>query len=369
MIAKILGIMVLILTAPWCFAQKDQSQAVAYHFIYQNFSHKFISKDGRVIDFSDDRLITTSEGQSYALFFALVNHDQMQFDKILQWTVNNLAKGNLSQNLPAWLWGQELKTKQWQVLDQNSASDADLWIAYSLLEAGRLWHNTYYKNLGLSLLKQIETKETVVIPNLGRLVLPGEFGFVHSKSWKLNPSYSPIQLMRYFSQYSDIWMEITQNTATLLLQTSPYGYAPNWITFSDDWNLKEAELCGSYDAIRVYLWAGMLSNKEPFKKILLKKFNLFDEKIKNQGVPPQKLCFNNPQLKNQGPIGFSGAVLPFLKDAQVQQQQFKRIVQQYYDNDSYYNNMLILFGLGWYANLYKFDEKGDLVSNRSQYSD
>lgn len=112
-----------------------------------------------------------------------------------------------------------------------------------------------------------------------------------------------------------------------------------------------------------------LSNKEPFKKILLKKFNLFDEKIKNQGVPPQKLCFNNPQLKNQGSIGFSGAVLPFLKDAQVQQQQFKRIVQQYYDNDSYYNNMLILFGLGWYANLYKFDEKGNLVSNRSQYSD
>ena len=38
---------------------------------------------------------TTSEGQSYALFFALAANDREAFDKILLWTENNLADGSL----------------------------------------------------------------------------------------------------------------------------------------------------------------------------------------------------------------------------------------------------------------------------------
>ena len=36
--------------------------------------------NGRVVDKSDDRKVTTSEGQSYAMFFALVTNDQVTFD-------------------------------------------------------------------------------------------------------------------------------------------------------------------------------------------------------------------------------------------------------------------------------------------------
>ncbi|MGL5105720.1 MAG: glycosyl hydrolase family 8, partial [Plesiomonas shigelloides] len=39
---------------------------------WEAFKRNFIDPQGRVIDRSDTRLITTSEGQSYALFFALV---------------------------------------------------------------------------------------------------------------------------------------------------------------------------------------------------------------------------------------------------------------------------------------------------------
>lgn len=40
--------------------------------------------NGRVIDVSDKRLITTSEGQSYAMFFSLVAGDRALFDALWQ---------------------------------------------------------------------------------------------------------------------------------------------------------------------------------------------------------------------------------------------------------------------------------------------
>ena len=46
-----------------------------------------------VIDPSDARKITTSEGQSYGLFFALAANDRKAFDLLLAWTRDNLARG------------------------------------------------------------------------------------------------------------------------------------------------------------------------------------------------------------------------------------------------------------------------------------
>lgn len=59
-----------------------------------------------MIDPSDARKISTSEGQSYGLFFALAANDRAGFDKLLTWTQNNLAEGDLKQHLPGWLWGK-----------------------------------------------------------------------------------------------------------------------------------------------------------------------------------------------------------------------------------------------------------------------
>ena len=92
---------------------------------WERLRTELVSVDGRVLDPSDERLITTSEGQSYGLFFALVANDRATFAQLLRWTSNNLAEGDLSSHLPAWLWGRDAKGK-WQVLDPNNASDADL---------------------------------------------------------------------------------------------------------------------------------------------------------------------------------------------------------------------------------------------------
>ena len=67
---------------------------------WEQFKKDYISQEGRVIDPSDARKITTSEGQSYGMFFALAANDRAAFDNLLDWTQNNLAQGSLKENCP-----------------------------------------------------------------------------------------------------------------------------------------------------------------------------------------------------------------------------------------------------------------------------
>src|SRR5579864_6518785 len=87
--------------------------------LWNSYVNRFMDDQVRVIDHDDgDR--TTSEAQAYAMFFALVANDRSRFDGLLRWTETNLASGDLSANLPAWLWGRDQKTNRWGVLDGNS---------------------------------------------------------------------------------------------------------------------------------------------------------------------------------------------------------------------------------------------------------
>src|SRR5215470_19858859 len=113
----VLTLTALIFIAPNCPAQDWQS-------LWKSYAAKFMDNQIRVIDHdAGDR--TTSEGQAYAMFFALVANDRPRFDGLLHWTELNLADGDLSSHLPAWLWGQR-QDKSWGVRDANSAADADL---------------------------------------------------------------------------------------------------------------------------------------------------------------------------------------------------------------------------------------------------
>src|SRR5580698_7610733 len=80
--------------------------------LWQAYTQHYLDDQGRVIDRSaGDR--TTSEGQAYAMFFALVDNDQPHFDKLLKWTEANLAGGDLTARLPAWDWGKT-KSGEWK---------------------------------------------------------------------------------------------------------------------------------------------------------------------------------------------------------------------------------------------------------------
>jgi hypothetical protein len=72
-------------------------------FLWNVYKAHFMAADGRIVDWNSEGR-TTSEGQAYALFFALVADDRASFDLVLKWSQDNLAKGSLQENLPSWLW-------------------------------------------------------------------------------------------------------------------------------------------------------------------------------------------------------------------------------------------------------------------------
>ena len=70
--------------------------------LWKGYTAAFMDSQVRVID-RDQGDRTTSEGQAYAMFFALVAQDRSRFDGLLRWTESNLADGDLSTHLPALL--------------------------------------------------------------------------------------------------------------------------------------------------------------------------------------------------------------------------------------------------------------------------
>ncbi|WP_396330287.1 cellulose synthase complex periplasmic endoglucanase BcsZ [Burkholderia anthina] len=335
------------------------------------FKRDFVSTDGRVIDVGSADSRTVSEGQGYGLFFALVANDRHAFDTILAWTENNLAQGDLSARLPAWLWGRA-PDGTWRVLDANAASDADLWIAYTLLEAGRLWHERSYTARGTLLAKRVLDDETASVPGLGITLLPGPVGFkLADGQYRVNPSYSPPQVIRGLAARlpdDRRWAALATSTGRVLLDTAPKGFSPDWALYRPGTGFgpdPQTHAESAYNAIRVYLWAGMLDRTDPLAAPLLARFAPFADYIAAHGAPPEKVDTTTGVAgPNDGNGGFSAAAVPFLDArgqhalADAQAARVDTLARQ--TAPGYYTSVLTLFGLGWRDGRYRFDADGSL---------
>lgn len=335
---------------------------------WDNFRAKFVSDEGRVVDRSLPQHVTTSEGQSYGLMFALIANDRATFDLILRWTENNLANGDLTSQLPAWNWGKRADGT-WGVIDSNAAADADLWIAYALGEAGRLWKIPKYTALAELLAARILREEAVEIPGLGLALLPGPKGFhPDDVTWRLNPSYLPMQIMRRFALVypGSGWSRIAETSLEIIVRSTSSGFVPEWVDYqagkgflSDGSTLS----LPGFNAIRVYLWAGMLDSRDPAYPILLNKLAPMAHRVAHDGTLSREVSTPNGVIKEGVSAGFSSALLPFLKatkqNTALRQQRQRIIALAPLDRtDNYYDQVLTLFGLGWVEERYKFDRNG-----------
>jgi endoglucanase len=336
---------------------------------WDRFSDRFIQADGRVIDLTFDGK-STSEGQAYALFFALVANERAQFDTLLEWTSSNLADGELGERLPGWLWGRH-DDGHWAIKDRNAAADADLWLAYTLLEAGRLWQTPRYDALGRKLLALVHDREVVHAGAAGLVLLPGPVGFeLANDRFRLNPSYLPGFMFEYFAAVDPKgpWAQIWEDYLRAAPDIYAAGVAPDSYVVSSRGVLTqdtERTPAGSYDAIRVYLWAGMSGEQS---RELVRLLSPFAELIRTLGVPPEKV---NPATgaaleADFSPIGFAGAVLPFLEALQEEKLLRAQVLRLTVDaararlgaDTHYYDQVLILFGKGWLDRQFRFDEQG-----------
>ena len=88
----------------------------------------------------------------------------------------------------------------------------------------------------------------------------------------------------------------------LLLETAPKGFTPDWVRYEKGkgWQLKtEKPPIGSYDAIRVYLWVGMLHDGDKQKARLLQRFAPMAAQTTEQG-PPEKVNIATGKTSGRG---------------------------------------------------------------------
>ncbi|KVN10713.1 MULTISPECIES: cellulose synthase complex periplasmic endoglucanase BcsZ [unclassified Burkholderia] len=338
---------------------------------WARFKRDFVSADGRVIDVGSADERTVSEGQAYGLFFALVANDRPAFDALLRWTEDHLAQGDLAAHLPAWLWGRAADGAL-RVLDANAASDADLWIAYALLEAGRLWRERSYTARGALLAKRVLDDETATLPGLGLVLLPGPTGFRPARdAWRLNPSYSPPQAIRGLGAHlpgDARWARLAASVGRVLIDSAPHGFAPDWALYRPDHGFEpDADTHGAsaYNAIRVYLWAGMLDADDALARPLAAHFAPFAAHVAAHGAPPETVdAATGAAGPHDGNAGFSAAAVPFLDargERALADAQVARIARLERETASgYYANVLTLFGLGWRDGRYRFAADGTL---------
>jgi endoglucanase len=363
--------------------------------MYQTFLDRFLQADGRVIDPSVPQQHTTSEGQSYGMMFALVANDPVTFDRLWRWSVANLAGGDIASRLPAWQWGLK-PDGSWGVLDPNAASDADLWYAYALLEAGRVWKRDDYLRDARSLMTRVAREEVADLPGLGKMLLPGPMGFQRGGPaanagtpggailWRLNPSYMPVPVLRRLAaeDRQGPWAAIASATAKLVIQSSPKGYVPDWVGYTATPGAGADATAGavvvdpdkgdvgSYDAIRTYLWAGMTPPADPLAGPMLRALSGMTAGTTPSGTPPESARALTGAVQGNGPVGFSAALLPYFTangQTRLLAAQRDRVQAQFFNPalppqamPRYYDYVLGLFGTGWAEQRYRFLTTGNI---------
>jgi endoglucanase len=333
---------------------------------WQRFKLLYSSVEGRVMDASE---ATTSTAQSYALFLALVANDRAGFAATLRWINDYLCVGRIDQTLPAARWGPA-EDGRCRILDGNSVTEADLWTAYSLGEAARLWNDNKYAHLATELARNILQQHAAKVADLGTVLLPGSQVGAEScattAGCRLNPGYLPLVAIRGLARQTKdpAWAEIAQSTERIIIGSAPHGFAPDWIELTRDGLVPDrlTRGIGSYDAIRVYLWAGMLPASDAARDKLAIAFRPMLNNVKDGATPPEIVDTQTLEMRGDGPPGFSAALLPMLANArmtaalQIHRQRAAEASLQ--DNHNYYNDVLSLFGLGWLEQRYRFNRTG-----------
>ena len=337
------------------------NQAAAWP-MWDSFKTVNIDENYRVIDYSDSRSITTSEGQSYAMFFALVADDRETFAKLLHWTEANLSAGDITKNLPSWLWGKS--GSGWGIIDDNNATDSDLWIAYDLLEAARLWNEPAYEKKALAMMERLK-RDVRDVPNLGKVLLPGGSGFDHLTHVTLNPSYYPVFILRRLSEVDPYWKEVAEGTIRALVRTAPAGFSPDWAKIDKAGKLVPPEgddyTIGSYNAIRVYLWTAMLSPEDPAYGLLMRQFDPMRRLTERMNMPPEKVNVVTGAANQPGNPGFGACLLEMLGESKTAALIRTVIESEPIIGENYYRNVLMLYGAGFDRGLFRFDPNGRLV--------
>ena len=268
---------------------------------WEFYKQTFITGDGRVIDFFQDKS-SHSEGQGYGLLLSVFHNDRPTFDALLSWTQKNLMIRK--DHLSAWHWGKRLNG-QWGIIDYNNATDGDLLIAWALFVAAEKWNHHGYKVMALDIL--LDVKETLVVKKNGCiLLLPGFYGFDSPQKISLNPSYFIYPAFEMFSIADDpvYWKNLSRQSLDISFQKTftRFSLPPDWLILEDKEikiDIERSQNFG-YEAIRIPLYLA-LSNK----KTAMETFIPFLSFYEKTGFLPSVVDLVDSQVSiDEAPAGF-----------------------------------------------------------------
>jgi endoglucanase len=220
---------------------------------WDTFKQQF-TEGGRVVDTGQSG-ISHSEGQGYAMLFAVHYGDRATFDQLWQWTARNLQVRD--DALLAWRWD-----KAKGVTDRNNASDGDLLVAWALVRAGVKWQSQELTAAGRRIAQDVRRKLVKKVAH-GLVLVPGLEGFDKKEGMTVNLSYWVFPAFPEIARADPApeWDELAA-TGIAMLQYSRFGrwgLPPDWLKLGERVTPggNPPERFG-YDAVRIpvhLLWA------------------------------------------------------------------------------------------------------------------
>lgn len=192
--------------------------------------------------------VSHSEGQGYAMLFSAWAGECEAFKEIWAFT----KRLQRPDGLFAWKW------EGGKIVDENNATDGDIYIAWALLEGAQKfnepgWIQEAIRILDATRLLRVSTKH-------GEVLLPGLAGFVEPQTAvvRVNPSYWVFPAFEAFKKFHDpdFWARQVE-TGQRILAYSYFGrrqLPPDWLLLSDPVSAYGAPPRFAYDAIRVPLF-------------------------------------------------------------------------------------------------------------------
>lgn len=354
--ANVIILFIIILIFSFSFiACGQQQENLCLEKSYEFYKQNFMSKDGRIIDY-DKNNITTSEGQSYIMLRSVAMRDKSTFDLTYKWAKNNLQR---QDKLFAWLWGKNSQGK-YSILDENSASDADVDIAFALILAYEKWHEAKYLQESKAIINAIWDKETRRIGSY-LILSPGANQNIDDKI-EVNPSYFSPYEFRFFQKYDDLhdWNCLIDSSYYYLNQVmakTQTNLPPNWFLIQDGQivleNSERSDF--SYDAIRVFLriYMDYLRTGEKRALPILEKAKFFIPKWE----ATQKFYTNykaNGELRDSVEfIGSISILTPIIEiyNPNVSNEIYKTKLEPIFNNTNYWNSKNDYYGknLSWFG--------------------
>lgn len=214
------------------------------------FKQGFLERDGRIVDTGQNR-ISHSEGQGFAMLFAVHYRDRATFDALWQWTQKNLQVRD--DALIAWRWEPSRG-----VTDRNNAADGDILVAWALLRAAEAWRHPEYATAGTRIAHEVRKKLLRRVPH-GLVLVPGLEGFQKADGLTINLSYWVFPALPELARADPApeWEDLAKSGIAILR----YSYFGRWRLPPDWLRLGELVTPGgppperfSYDAVRIPIY-------------------------------------------------------------------------------------------------------------------